>query len=125
MIIALFPLKILLLLAFVRPVDAAHFGVCREVAWRHAEIGREHWNWLQANHRCNSWAREAAWNYSCWCQLSDALTPEFDLDCRLEALHRLKAMLGREAYYAGEMPDPVPLWRFTEITNPKWQPRGQ
>lgn len=38
-----------------------------------------------------------------------------DIECVRNKLHELRTLLGTEAYYAGRMPSPVPLWAFTPI----------
>jgi hypothetical protein len=53
--------------------------------------------------------------YAVWDTLRDAQSGYRYVTPRRLALQRLRELLGAEAYYRGEMPPHVPLWRFQEI----------
>lgn len=54
--------------------------------------------------------------YWAWDWLYDAQAPEGFVDSRrINALWRLKNIIGEEAYWAGRMPLPVPIHRFHPI----------
>lgn len=61
------------------------------------------------------WLRQAQWCYRCWDALDDV---QIAANCSNAAWGREKAavlrkLLGDEAYYAGQMPPCVPVWRFS------------
>lgn len=70
----------------------------------------ETWKW-------ESWCeakRDARWCYDCWDWLQAAQGGEGrGKDYWLYSLRRLRQLIGDEAYFAGRMPPPAPLWRFT------------
>lgn len=45
----------------------------------------------------------------------DAACEHYYTYVRREALKKLKNLLGEEAYDSGELPPPVPVWRFTSL----------
>jgi hypothetical protein len=70
------------------------------------------------------------WSRDCWSKLDDAQVElcnywyhdgQVEIDTRRSAaerfndLEKLKALLGEEAYAAGQMPPPAPFWRFAWI----------
>jgi hypothetical protein len=53
--------------------------------------------------------------YQIWDTVRDARCEYYYVTVRRQALKRLREMLGEEAYYSGELPPHVPLWRFRTI----------
>jgi hypothetical protein len=51
--------------------------------------------------------------YRVWDLARDARCPYFYVTIRRQALKSLREALGDAAYYAGEMPPCVPVWRFS------------
>jgi hypothetical protein len=49
---------------------------------------------------------DAAWDASC---------DYYYVSVRRNALLKLKSLIGNNAYYSGELPPPVPVWRLREI----------
>lgn len=78
---------------------------------------------LSAQWQLTPWRREwiddAAWEARCcrccWQTLADAQCEDAVERDRRESLRVLRLLLGPAAYHRGEMPPPVPLWRFTRI----------
>jgi len=58
------------------------------------------------------WRREADGLHDRWDALRDAGYTSYGDHYRRARLGRLRELLGDEAYFAGWMPPPVPLWRF-------------
>jgi hypothetical protein len=50
--------------------------------------------------------------YEVWDAVRDARCEFYYITDRRKALQKLRALLGDEAYFAGEMPPFVPIWRF-------------
>lgn len=74
--------------------------------------------WRMAVH--DSWIWKDALNetdrlYCVWDVARDAQCEYYYVAVRRQALLRLRELLGEEAYYAGQMPPWIPLWRFQEI----------
>jgi hypothetical protein len=59
--------------------------------------------------------RETDWLYQVWDAVRDSRCEFYYVTVRRQALKRLRDLLGAEAYYAGQLPPYVPLWRFQEI----------
>jgi hypothetical protein len=53
--------------------------------------------------------------YQIWDAVRDSRCELFYITSRRQALKRLRSLIGQEAYYAGELPPHVPVWRFQEI----------
>ena len=53
--------------------------------------------------------------YQVWDTVRDARCEYYYVTVRRQALKRLRDMLGENAYYTGEMPPHVPVWRFQPI----------
>lgn len=53
--------------------------------------------------------------YQVWDTVRDARCEYYYIAVRRQALKKLREMLGDDAYYRGELPPYVPLWRFREI----------
>jgi len=53
--------------------------------------------------------------YQIWDTVRDARCDYYYVTVRRQALKRLRDMLGNEAYYGGELPPYVPVWRFQSI----------
>jgi hypothetical protein len=47
-----------------------------------------------------------------WNQVRDARCEYYYVNVRRQALKRLRELVGKEAYYSGNLPPCVPLWRF-------------
>lgn len=105
------------------PIDATLFGVDQAYAHRMIEMARQHrsffcdevksWN---SPLRHWQWERECDWRSDCWYQLSRSLEPNAgrweSYSYRLDALYRLRDLIGHEAFYAGQMPSPIPQYRL-------------
>jgi hypothetical protein len=52
--------------------------------------------------------------YQIWDSARDARCDFYYVTVRRQALKRLQEMIGEEAYYAGNLPPCVPLWRFLQ-----------
>ncbi len=53
--------------------------------------------------------------YQVWDTIRDARCEYYYVTVRRQALKRLRDLLGESAYYNGELPPHVPLWRFTSL----------
>jgi hypothetical protein len=53
--------------------------------------------------------------YSIWDTVRDARCEYYYVTVRRQALKRLKELVGDEAYYSGQLPPYVPLWRFEKV----------
>jgi hypothetical protein len=53
--------------------------------------------------------------YDIWDTLRDARCEYYYVTFRRQALKKLRGMVGEDAYYAGQLPPYVPLWRFETI----------
>ena len=53
--------------------------------------------------------------YQVWDTVRDARCEYYYVTVRRQALKRLREVIGEEAYYSGNLPPHVPLWRFQEI----------
>jgi len=53
--------------------------------------------------------------YQIWDTVRDARCEYYYVTVRRQALKKLREMLGEEAYYNGQLPPYVPLWRFQEV----------
>jgi hypothetical protein len=52
--------------------------------------------------------------YQIWDNVRDARCDYYYVTVRRHALNRLRELAGEEAYYSGNLPPCVPLWRFRE-----------
>jgi hypothetical protein len=59
--------------------------------------------------------REIEYLYQVWDTVRDARCDYYYVTVRRQALKKLRELIGEEAYYRGELPPHVPLWRFQEI----------
>jgi hypothetical protein len=59
--------------------------------------------------------QEADRLYQIWDTVRDARCDYYYITVRRQALKRLREMLGDDAYYAGNLPPCVPVWRFQKI----------
>jgi hypothetical protein len=55
---------------------------------------------------------EADQLFRIWDTLRDALTEHYYVDYQRQALDRLRDQLGLAAFYRGDMPPALPIWRF-------------
>ena len=64
--------------------------------------------------RAIEWAAEARWRFECWDLLQDVRFCDRlgEKSLLVEKLGDLREKIGLPGYYAGVMPDCVPLWRF-------------
>jgi hypothetical protein len=53
--------------------------------------------------------------YQIWDTVRDARCEYYYVTVRRQALKRLREMLGEEAYYSGQLPPYVPMWRFQSV----------
>jgi hypothetical protein len=53
--------------------------------------------------------------YQIWDNVRDARCEYYYVTVRRQALKKLREMIGEDAYYSGQMPPSVPIWRFQEI----------
>ncbi len=53
--------------------------------------------------------------YQIWDLARDARCELYYVSVRRQALKKLREMMGEEAYFCGQMPPSVPLWRFREM----------
>jgi hypothetical protein len=53
--------------------------------------------------------------YQIWDSVRDARCDYYYVVVRRQALKRLREQIGDEAYYAGDLPPSVPLWRFSML----------
>jgi len=53
--------------------------------------------------------------YTIWDTIRDARCDYYYVTVRRQALKKVKEMLGDEAYYNGQLPPHVPVWRFARI----------
>ena len=53
--------------------------------------------------------------YQVWDTVRDARCEYYYVTVRRQALKRLREMIGEEAYYSGQLPPYVPVWRFQRI----------
>ena len=92
-----------------------------EACHKYRMFAAEHRDWLafqadwhlSAQEEMAEWQIEAAWCWRVWDHLEDAGNPVMDKNWRRKYLGRLRHQIGREAYEAGRMPPPVPVWRFS------------
>ena len=59
--------------------------------------------------------RETDHLYRVWDLVRDACCEYYYVTYRRQALHRLREAVGAHAFYTGQLPPHVPLWRFQEI----------
>jgi hypothetical protein len=59
--------------------------------------------------------QEADRLYHVWDTVRDARCDYYYVTVRRQALKRLREMIGDEAYFAGQLPPHVPVWRFQRI----------
>jgi hypothetical protein len=81
---------------------------------------RQHIDVLQPVELVHSWElrstlQETDRLYQVWDAVRDARCDYYYITVRRQALKRLREMVGDEAYYSGNLPPCVPLWRFQEI----------
>ena len=55
---------------------------------------------------------EAEHLFRIWETLRDAVTEHYYVDFRRQALDRLRDQVGLTAFYRGDMPPALPIWRF-------------
>lgn len=86
------------------------------------DFNGEHQAWLDHRGRSRSgcwrtedWMEEARRLGEIWELARQSTNPTRQWYYRREDLARLRDLIGREAYYRGEMPPSVPVWRFAEI----------
>ena len=60
--------------------------------------------------------QETDYLYQVWDTVSDSRSEYYYVTVRREALKNLRDMIGEDAYYTGELPPYVPLWRFNEVS---------
>jgi hypothetical protein len=53
--------------------------------------------------------------FQVWDTVRDARCEYYYVTVRRQALKKLRELLGDDAYFRGELPPPVPLWRFQEV----------
>jgi hypothetical protein len=53
--------------------------------------------------------------YQVWDNVRDARCEYYYVTVRRQALKKLREMIGEDAYYNGQMPPSVPIWRFREV----------
>jgi hypothetical protein len=53
--------------------------------------------------------------YRIWDAVRDARCEYYYVTIRREALKQLRELVGPEVYYSGQLPPPVPVWRFETI----------
>jgi hypothetical protein len=58
---------------------------------------------------------EADWLWRVWDTADDAVNPWATDEVRRNALRKLAGYIGRDAYWRGQLPPPVPTWRFQEL----------
>jgi hypothetical protein len=81
---------------------------------------RQHVDSRQAVETVHWWelreaVQEADRLYHIWDTVRDARCEYYYVTVRRQALKRLQEMIGPEAYYAGQLPPYVPVWRFERI----------
>ena len=59
--------------------------------------------------------REVNFLYQVWDSVRDARCEYYYVTVRRQALKKLRELIGDEAYFKGELPPHVPIWRFREI----------
>lgn len=59
--------------------------------------------------------RETDWLYQVWDAVRDARCEFYYVTVRRQALKHLRALVGPKAYYSGQLPPYVPVWRFQDI----------
>jgi hypothetical protein len=59
--------------------------------------------------------KETDYLYNVWDKVQDSHCQYYYVTVRREALKDLRNMIGEDAYYAGELPPYVPIWRFQNI----------
>ena len=59
--------------------------------------------------------QETDYLYQVWDTVRDARCEYYYVTVRRQALKRLREMLGEEAFYSGQLPPYVPMWRFPDI----------
>jgi hypothetical protein len=59
--------------------------------------------------------REVDYLYQVWDAVRDARCEYYYVTVRRQALKHLRELLGEEAYYSGQLPPHVPVWRFREL----------
>ena len=96
----------------------------QEAAYEAMQFNRRYRKWVAAQrwrqlHEAEYWDHvlaETDYLFQCWDWLHAAQGGEGrDEEYWSESLERLRKLLGDEAYFAGAMPPPAPLWRFREI----------
>lgn len=59
--------------------------------------------------------REVEYLYQVWDTVRDARCDYYYVTVRRQALKKLRDLVGENAYYDGDLPPHVPLWRFQEV----------
>jgi hypothetical protein len=80
---------------------------------------RQHIDVRQPVELVHSWELRSALQetdrlYQVWDAVRDARCDYYYITVRRQALKRLREMIGEDAYYSGNLPPCVPLWRFQE-----------
>lgn len=57
------------------------------------------------------WESECQWRTACWDKLDDVLFCQIPDQSKLRSLAVLRGLLGNDAFYAGQMPAPIPTYR--------------
>ncbi len=106
--------------------DAFKFGVNGPMSRQIWMLSSQHHTVMRSAMLQNSqavidqWERECNLRSSAWSLLDDVLYCQatwYDGNClhyRLDKLNQLRLMIGDKAFYAGEMPDPTPHYKFAE-----------
>lgn len=91
------------------------------VASRHVAFSMSHIEWVEMQGQLNPrddwtpWLWEAKMLHGAWEDLWWAADESVTDEIRLSRLSRLRDRLGLRAYFRGEMPPCVPLWRFRSL----------
>ena len=106
-------------------IDGRAARACRTLARAHPSVMREEVKAWNPKETVWAWEAECEWRRACWDELDTALncrpgsvyvngvliTPEQTDTYRLQALAKLRTLIGDEAFFAGQMPDPIPRYR--------------
>lgn len=95
----------------ILPAACRHYWAC---ASRHANDLREVvcGGWNNDPAACQEWEAECAWRARCWYYLDDVLYCDYPPERKLRSLDQLRRLIGDEAYFTGQMPDPTPRYKF-------------
>jgi hypothetical protein len=84
------------------------------------DLNSKQLDWLELvqtylpSEQVNQWYEECSKCEDCWRHLYSAQDVNESLSLRFHALEELKKELGRVAFFQGQMPPPVPIWRFKD-----------